>query len=104
MRTQPRAAFAVDQLDAVLVGPGRIEQAADVVIFLHRDEVYDPNTPNKGVIEMIVRKNRHGNCGTAYGKASFDVSRIDDMPRGFRPTFSAPAPSSRSRFQGDQGF
>ena len=83
---------------------GEIEQAADVVIFLHRDEVYDPNTPNKGVIEMIVRKNRHGNCGTAYGKASFDVSRIDDMPRGFRPTFSAPAPSSRSRFQGDQGF
>lgn len=83
---------------------GEIEQAADVVIFLHRDEVYDPNTPNKGVIEMIVRKNRHGNCGTAYGKASFDVSRIDDMPRGFRPTFSAPASSSRARFQGDQEF
>ena len=83
---------------------GEIEQAADVVIFLYREELYQPDTPNKGVIEMIVRKNRHGNCGTAYGKASFDVSRIDDQPHGFRPIYPAPAPSSRSRFQNDQGF
>ena len=57
---------------------GEIEQAADVVIFLYREELYQPDTPNKGVIEMIVRKNRHGGLGTAYGLAAFDVSRIDD--------------------------
>ena len=44
---------------------GEIEQAADVVIFLYREELYQPDTPNKGVIEMIVRKNRHGGLGTA---------------------------------------
>ena len=83
---------------------GEIEQAADVVIFLHRDEVYDPNTPNKGVIEMIVRKNRHGGLGTAYGLAAFDVSRIDDQPRGFRPAIVQAPSTARARFQEGSPF
>ena len=83
---------------------GEIEQAADVVIFLHRDEVYDPNTPNKGVIEMIVRKNRHSGLGTAYGLAAFDVSRIDDQPRGFRPAIVQAPSTARARFQEGSPF
>ncbi len=84
---------------------GEIEQAADVVIFLYREELYEPDTPNKGVIEMIVRKNRHGGLGTAYGLAAFDVSRIDDQPRGFKP-FAPPPPAStaRARFQEGNNF
>lgn len=78
---------------------GEIEQAADVVIFLYREELYQPDTPNKGVIEMIVRKNRHGGLGTAYGLAAFDVSRIDDQPRGFRPAIVQAPSTARARFQ-----
>ena len=47
---------------------------------------------------MIVRKNRHGGLGTAYGLAAFDVSRIDDQPRGFKAIVQAPS-TARARFQ-----
>ncbi len=83
---------------------GEIEQAADVVIFLYREELYQPDTPNKGVIEMIVRKNRHGGLGTAYGLAAFDVSRIDDQPRGFRPAIVQAPSRARARFQEGSPF
>ncbi|MDD6200934.1 MAG: replicative DNA helicase [Firmicutes bacterium] len=43
---------------------GAIEQDADEVIFLYRDEYYNENTEEKGVAECIVSKNRHGETGT----------------------------------------
>ena len=43
---------------------GAIEQDADSVMFLYRDEYYNPNTEDKGVAECIVSKNRHGEVGT----------------------------------------
>ncbi len=43
---------------------GAIEQDADVVLFLYRDEYYNPNTEDKGIAECIVSKNRHGEVGT----------------------------------------
>ena len=43
---------------------GAIEQDADEVLFLYRDEYYNPNTEDKGVAECIVSKNRHGETGT----------------------------------------
>ena len=43
---------------------GSIEQDADSVMFLYRDEYYNPNTEDKGVAECIVQKNRHGEVGT----------------------------------------
>jgi len=43
---------------------GAIEQDADEVMFLYRDEYYNPNTEDKGVAECIVSKNRHGEVGT----------------------------------------
>lgn len=44
---------------------GSIEQDADIVMLLYRDEVYDPNTKDKGIGEVIVGKNRAGEIGTA---------------------------------------
>ena len=43
---------------------GAIEQDADEVLFLYRDEYYNPNTEDQGVAECIVAKNRHGEVGT----------------------------------------
>ena len=43
---------------------GAIEQDADSVLFLYRDEYYNENTEDKGVAECIVAKNRHGETGT----------------------------------------
>ena len=43
---------------------GAIEQDADVVMFLYRDEYYNENTEDKGLAECIVAKNRHGETGT----------------------------------------
>ena len=43
---------------------GAIEQDADVVMFLHREEYYDPNTEDKNIAEVIVAKQRNGPLGT----------------------------------------
>lgn len=43
---------------------GSIEQDADVVLFLYRDEVYHPDTPDIGTAEIIVAKHRQGSSGT----------------------------------------
>ncbi len=43
---------------------GAIEQDADEVLFLYRDEYYNENTEEKGIAECIVSKNRHGETGT----------------------------------------
>ena len=43
---------------------GAIEQDADIVMFLHREDYYNPETEKKNVAEVIVAKNRSGSTGT----------------------------------------
>lgn len=42
---------------------GAIEQDADIVLMLYRDEVYNPDSPDKGTAELLIRKNRQGQTG-----------------------------------------
>ena len=43
---------------------GAIEQDADIVMFIYRDDYYDEESENKNIAEIIIAKNRHGSTGT----------------------------------------
>lgn len=61
---------------------GAIEQDADIVMFVYRDEVYHPNTQDKGIGEILIRKNRDGEIGTVPTAFQGDRSRF--MPLASR--------------------
>jgi replicative DNA helicase len=50
---------------------GSLEQDADLVIMLYRDEYYNPDTPDRGIAEVIISKHRNGPVGTI--KLLFDA-------------------------------
>ena len=63
---------------------GAIEQDADIVMFLYRDEVYNQDTEDKGVTEVIIAKQRNGPIGTVYLGWLNDQTRFVNMERRSR--------------------
>ncbi len=60
---------------------GSIEQDADVVLFIYRDEVYNPESPDRGSAEIIVAKHRNGPVGVTHLAFVDHYTRFANMAR-----------------------
>lgn len=58
---------------------GAIEQDADLIMFVYRDEVYNPESVDKGVAELIISKQRTGPTGTVRLAFSPEYTRFDKL-------------------------
>ena len=61
---------------------GAIEQDADVIAFIYRDEVYNDNSPEKGIAEIIIAKQRNGPIGTVRLTFLGQYTRFENFARG----------------------
>jgi replicative DNA helicase len=64
-----------------IVAHNSLEQDADVVIFLYRDEVYNRDTPDRGTAEVIVAKHRNGPIGVTHLAFLDHYTRFANMAR-----------------------
>jgi len=62
---------------------GAIEQDADVIMFLYRDIVYNPETENPATSELIVGKQRNGPTGTVFMHFAKELTKFEDMDDEF---------------------
>ena len=67
---------------------GAIEQDADIIQFIYRDEVYNEDTPDKGVAEIITGKHRNGPIGSDRLAFIGKYTRFENLARGYDDDYS----------------
>jgi replicative DNA helicase len=60
---------------------GAIEQDADVVMFIYRDEVYNPESPDRGTAEVLIAKHRNGPTGVAHLAFIANYAKFGELAR-----------------------
>lgn len=76
---------------------GGIEQDADLILFLYRDEVYNDASPQRGTAEVIIAKQRNGPTGMARLAFLKSCCRFENLARDWRPDPVAESPRPRRR-------
>ena len=61
---------------------GAIEQDADLILFIYRDEVYNPDTTDKNVAEIIIGKQRNGPIGRLNLRFDGQYTKFENLARG----------------------
>jgi replicative DNA helicase len=78
---------------------GSLEQDADLILFVYRDEVYDENSPHKGLAELIIGKQRNGPIGMVGLTFRGDFCRFENFA-GEWPKEEKVVPMKRSYSRG----
>lgn len=68
---------------------GAIEQDADVIVMMYRDEYYKAESPDKGIAEAIIVKHRNGPVGTVRLAYRPEVMRFENLARDYRPDYGS---------------
>jgi replicative DNA helicase len=61
---------------------GAIEQDADLIILIYREEVYEPDTPRKGIADIIIAKQRNGPTGEVHLTFLGKYTRFENLAAG----------------------
>ena len=74
---------------------GGIEQDADVIIFVYRDEVYNPNGGYEGTAELLIEKQRNGPTGMRRVAFTGEFCRFENLSHEWEPPVAQERPRSR---------
>lgn len=58
---------------------GEIEQDADLILLIYREDAYDKQSENAGIAEILCRKNRNGATGEVFAKFTGETTRFSDF-------------------------
>ncbi|MCL4152290.1 UNVERIFIED_CONTAM: hypothetical protein GTU68_001383 [Idotea baltica] len=80
---------------------GAIEQDADIIMFIYRDEVYNPESADKGIAELIISKHRSGPTGNIRVAFTPQYTRFDNLEERDDIEGDYQVPEEVTSFDGD---